>query len=419
VTDRPSMIVLRSHIAYPSPNKVDTSAAHGEPLGAEEVEATKAVMGFPAGQAFHIPDGVLEMYRAAGRRHSPAVDAWSSRVAALPDALRAEFDACLAGLPMPGWADRLPTYEAGKEVATRQASGDCLNALLPAMPGLIGGGADLTGNTGTMLKGATKYTKATPEGRLIHYGVREHGMGAIMNGIAAHGGLLPFGGTFFVFSDYMRGAVRVAAVSECRVVYSWTHDSIGVGEDGPTHQPIEHLASLRPADGNEVAAAWRVVMESGEHPIALVLSRQKVPVLNGTSAKAARGVPRGAYVLEESASGDPDIVLLGTGSEVQHCVGAARVLRDEGYDVQVVSMPSWDLFEAQDEDYQESVLPMGVPVVAVEMGSSFGWERYADLAVTVDTFGASGAAEKIIEEFGFDADSVVEAALLLLEEDDQ
>jgi transketolase len=428
VTDRPSMIVLRSHIAYPSPNKIDTSAAHGEPLGADEVAATKAVMGFPTDQSFHIPAGVAEMYLAAGRRHSAEVDAWSARVAALPDATRAEFDACLAGLPMPGWADRLPTYEVGAEVATRQASGDCLNALLPAMPGLIGGGADLTGNTGTMLKGATKFTRATPEGRLIHYGVREHGMGAIMNGIAAHGGLLPFGGTFFVFSDYMRGAVRVAAVSECRVVYSWTHDSIGVGEDGPTHQPIEHLASLRampglsllrPADGNEVAAAWRVVMESGEHPIALVLSRQKLPVLKNTAARAVAGVQRGAYVLEDCTTDGPDVVLVGTGSEVQHCVTAASVLREEGYDVQVVSMPSWDLFEAQDEDYQETVLPMGVPVVAVEMGASFGWERYADLAVTVDTFGASGAADKLIEEYGFDADSVVEAALLLLDEDDQ
>jgi transketolase len=426
VTDKPSMIVLRSHIGYPAPTKTDTSAAHGEPLGADEVAATKTILGRNPQQSFVVPDDVLAMYRAAGRRHADAVDAWSDRVAALPDDRRAEFDACLAGLPMPGWADRLPTYEVGKEVPTRQASGDVLNALVPAVPGLLGGGADLTGNTGTMVKAATKFGPSTPEGRLIHYGVREHGMGAIMNGIAAHGGLLPYGGTFFVFSDYMRGAVRVAAISGCKVVYSWTHDSIGVGEDGPTHQPIEHLASLRampglcvlrPADANEVAAAWRVVVEAGEHPIALVLSRQKVPVLVGTHERAVRGVARGAYVLSDAADGDPDVILLGTGSEVQHCVAAASQLADEGWSARVVSMPSWDLFEAEDESYQESVLPTGVPVVAVEMGSSFGWERYADLAVTVDTYGASGSSDKVIAEYGFDADSVVEAALLLLDDD--
>ncbi len=294
------------------------------------------------------------------------------------------------------------------------------------MPGLIGGGADLTGNTGTALKQAVKFTRDTPEGRAIHFGVREHAMGGIMNGIAAHGGLLPFGGTFFVFSDYMRGSVRVAALSQLRVLYSWTHDSIGVGEDGPTHQPIEHLASLRampglslirPADANEVAAAWRIVVESGEHPIALVLSRQKLPVLDGTAELAVRGLERGAYILRDAPDGDPDVVLIGTGSEVQHCITAADELAQEGWAARVVSMPSWDRFEAQDESYQDHVLPPGLPVVAVEMGSSFGWERYADLSVTVDTFGASAPAEKVIAEYGFDADSVVEAALLLLDDD--
>jgi transketolase len=426
VTDRPSMIVLRSHIGWPSPNKTDTSSAHGEPLGADEIAATKAIMGMDPTRTFAVDDDVADLYRRAARRHAPAVDAWTDRVAALADGPRAEFDACLAGLPMPGWAERLPAWRPGDSVATRQASGECLNALLPAVPGLIGGGADLTGNTGTALKGMARFTRDTPEGRAIHFGVREHAMGGVMNGIAAHGGLLPFGGTFLVFSDYMRGAVRVAAISHCRVLYSWTHDSIGVGEDGPTHQPIEHLAALRampglgvirPADANEVAAAWRVVVESGEHPIALILSRQKLPVLPGTADRAVVGVDRGAYVLLDAPDGDPDVVLIGTGSELQHCVRAAEELAEEGWAARVVSMPSWDRFEAQDEAYQDHVLPPGLPVVAVEMGTSFGWERYADLAVTVDTYGASAPAEKVIAEYGFDADSVVEAALLLLDDD--
>jgi transketolase len=305
------------------------------------------------------------------------------------------------------------------------ASGECVNALLTSVPQLLGGGADLTGNTGTMLKDVGVFAPDTPAGRLIHFGVREHGMGGVMNGLAAHGGAIPVGGTFFVFSDYMRGSVRIAAISGLKLVYSWTHDSIGVGEDGATHQPIEHLASLRampalrlirPADGNETAAAWRVAIEN-DGPTALVLSRQDIPVLAGTATLAGEGVARGAYVLSSTAaSGEfPDVVLVGTGSEVQHCVGAATALGAEGYSVQVVSMPSWDLFDQQDEDYMDSVFPEGVPVVACEAGSSFGWERWADLSITVDTWGASGASSKLMEEYGFTAEAVTEAALLLLE----
>ena len=340
---------------------------------------------------------------------------------------REVFETCLAGRPLAGWTNHLPTYEAGTDVATRVASGDCLNALIPSVPALMAGGADLTGNTGTMIKGGTAFTSSSPEGRLLHFGIREHGMGAIMNGMAAHGGILPVGGTFFVFSDYMRGSVRVAAISKCKVIYSWTHDSIGVGEDGPTHQPVEHLASLRampdlrlirPADANEVAAAWRVAIWADHGPTGLILARQKSPVLVGTAERAVAGVERGAYVLVDPTGDVADIVLVGTGTEVQHCVEAARRLRDEGYDAQVVSMPSWDLFEATDEDYQEQVFPMDVPVVACEMGSSLGWERFADLTVTLDTWGASAPADRLMSEYGFDADSVVEAALLLLEGDE-
>ncbi len=421
VTDKPTMIRLRSHIGYPSPGRVDTSAAHGEVFGPEEIAKTKAILGLPA-EDFYVPDEVLERYRSAGRRGAPLVDAWAARVEAAGDR-GAGLDACLNPIVS---VDRsvFPAYEAGKEVATRAASGDCLNALLPLVPSLIGGGADLTGNTGTQLKNVGTFSTATPDGRLIHYGIREHGMGGIMNGMAAHGGMIPVGGTFFVFSDYMRGSVRVAAISKLKVIYSWTHDSIGVGEDGPTHQPIEQLASLRampglslirPADANETAAAWQVAIAAEEGPVALILSRQKVPVLAGTAELAESGVARGAYVLLEAEGDGPDVVLVGTGSEVQHCVAAAKLLDSEGWSAQVVSMPSWDLLDQQDESYLDTIFPPGIPVVACEMGSSFGWERWADLAVTVDTWGASGPADQLFEEYGFTPESVAEAALMLLE----
>ena len=422
VTDRPSFIRLRSHIAYPAPTKTDTSGAHGSPLGAEEIAKTKEILGLPATD-FYVPTEVLAAYRAAGAAGAPAADAWDARVAACAEG--EAFLAMVEGSLPDGWDTNLPSYAPGTKVATRVASGDCANALLGSLPQLIGGGADLTGNTGTMLKNVGVFSTENPSGRLIHFGVREHGMGAVMTGMAAHGGMLPLGGTFFVFSDYMRGAVRVAAISDLRVLYSWTHDSLGVGEDGPTHQPIEQLASLRampglrlirPADGNETAAAWRVAVTS-DGPTALVLSRQDLPVLDLTNELASEGVARGAYVLSTTASDDelPNVVLVGTGSEVQHCVEAAKALHGEGYTAQVVSMPSWDLFDLQDEDYVDFVFPEGVPVVACEAGSSFGWERWADLSITVDTWGASGAASKLMEEYGFTPDAVVEAALLLLE----
>ena len=422
VTDRPTFIRLRSHIAYPAPTKTDTSGAHGSPLGADEVAKTKEILGLPPTD-FTVPDDVLAFYRAAGAHGATAAAAWDERVAA-----RSDGDAFLAvveGRHVDDWDNALPVYAAGTKVATRVASGDCANALLASVPQLVGGGADLTGNTGTMLKNVGVFSAENPAGRLLHFGVREHAMGAIMTGMAAHGGALPVGGTFFVFSDYMRGAVRVAAISGVQVIYSWTHDSLGVGEDGPTHQPIEHLAALRampglrlirPADGNETAAAWRVAVRS-PGPTALVLSRQDLPVLDATAELAADGVSRGAYVLSSTAPDNelPSIVLVGTGSEVQHCVQAAKTLHEEGYTAQVVSMPSWDLFDLQDEDYVDYVFPEGVPVVACEAGSSFGWERWADLSITVDTWGASGAASKLMEEYGFTPDAVVEAALLLLE----
>jgi transketolase len=422
VTDKPSFIRLRSHIGYPSPNKTDTSAAHGSPLGPEEIALTKAAMGVSP-EAFHVPEGLLDAYRANAKRAQAKASDWKNRASGSNEKAVA-FSQLLSGHLPAGWDSGLPTYETGKMSATREASGECFNALTATVPALVGGGADLTGNTGTMIKNVGTFSSKTPDGRLIHFGVREHAMAAVMNGMAAHGGALPVGGTFFVFSDYMRGAVRVGAISQLKVIHSWTHDSLGVGEDGPTHQPIEHLASLRampglrlirPADGNEVAAAWRIAVEAADGPTGLVLGRQKVPTLPGTSTLAASGVARGAYVLVTGDKDEPDIVLVGSGSEVQHCVKAAEMLVAEGYSAQVVSMPSWDLFDDQDDDYMDSVFPPEIPVVACEAGTSFGWERFADLAVTVDTWGASAPAEQLMEEYGLTAESVFEAALLILE----
>jgi transketolase len=297
-----------------------------------------------------------------------------------------------------------------------------MNAVLDVVPGILAGGADLTGNTGTQLKDAGVQSKDDAAGRQIYYGIREHGMGGAMNGMAMHGGVLPVGGTFFVFSDYMRGAVRLAALSEAKVVYSWTHDSVGLGEDGPTHQPIEHIAAMRampqlrvirPADANEVAHAWRVAVDN-DGPTAMLLSRQNVPVLEGT-AEAADGVARGAYTLV-SGGDDPDLILIGTGSEVSVCVEAARQLQEEGVATSVVSMPSWELFERQDEAYQDRVLPEEVPTLAVEAASSFGWERYADDSVSIDHFGASAPGAEALERMGYTPENVVLRAKQLMAE---
>jgi transketolase len=417
VDDRPSMIVLRSHIGYPSPKYTDTAHAHGNPFGAEEIAATKAVMGIPD-EPFWVPEDVLEHMRAAGRRGRAEREAWEALHEGWTED-REALDAALAGTGLPGWQDALPTWEAGESVATRNAGKKALNALVPLVPGLVGGGADLTGNTGTEIDGATPFSVTDRSGRQIHWGIREHAMGSVMNGMAAHGGVVPFGGTFFVFSDYMRPAVRLAALSGLHVIYSWTHDSIGVGEDGPTHQPIEQLQSLRampnlrvirPADANETAAAWGIAIERGG-PTALILSRQNVPVLEGTAGNT--GVAKGAYVLR-ATDGDPDVVLIGTGSEVQHCVAAAETLAADGIAARVVSMPSWDLFAEQDDAYQVSVMGVDVPRVSVEAGTTFGWSLWADASVGIDHFGASAPGGLLMEQFGITAANVVDHARAVL-----
>jgi transketolase len=418
--ERPSLLILRSHIGYPAPHMTDNPKAHGSPFGPEEVRATKEILGIPPDQDFWVPDSVLEMYRAAGRRAVPARDEWETRLQGYRGD-REAWDAAWASTGKPGWQDRLPVWKPSESVATRASAKSALNAIAADVPGLVAGGADLTGNTGTKLDDEPLQSYEHPEGRAIAFGVREHGMGGTMNGMALHGGVIPIGGTFFTFSDYMRGSVRLAALSEAKVIYFWTHDSVGLGEDGPTHQPVEQLAAIRaipglrvirPADANESAHALRIAVER-DGPTAMVLSRQSLPVLEGT-AELAANVERGAYTLVEGGE-EPDVVLIGTGSEVSVCVGAAQVLDDRGIVARVVSMPSWELFDEQDDDYQDSILGPGAPVLAVEAATSFGWARWADDSVSIDHFGASGPGSQVLEEFGFTAENVAARAALLLD----
>jgi transketolase len=419
---QPTLLVLRSHIGWPSPHLTDNAKAHGDPFGEEEIRATKEILGLPPDETFWVPDEIRDFYGSAGARGAQERAAWAERFAAW-NGDRATWDAAQAGHGLPGWADGLPGFEAGTKLATRRAINQCIDATVTRLPGLLAGSADLTGNNGVKVKGAEIQARESPGGIQVHYGIREHGMGSVMNGMAAHGGVLPLGGTFFVFSDYMRPAVRLAALSGFHTIYSWTHDSIGLGQDGPTHQPVEHLASLRampglsivrPADANETAQAWRLAVEA-DGPVGLVLTRQDVPVLAATADRAAVGVPQGAYILVDS-DGPPQIVLVGTGSEVQHCVAAAATLHGEGVRSQVVSFPSWDHFERQPEDYRATVFPPGVPVLSIEAGSTFGWDRYADDAIGFDHFGASAPGAVVLEKFGITADHMVERARALLDD---
>jgi transketolase len=422
-SNRPSLVVLRSHIGWPSPKYTDTAFAHGNALGEDEVRAIKEILDLPVDEQFFVPDDVLAYYRESGARGSGARADWERRRSALREGeptLAAEYDACLEQRGLPGWEAKLPTWAAGEQVETRKACSAVLDAVLDVVPGIVGGGADLTGNTGTELKDGPVVATHEFGGRQVHWGVREFGMGAVMNGMAVSH-TLPVGGTFFVFSDYMRPAVRLAALSQYKTAFVWSHDSVGLGEDGPTHQPIEQLPSLRampglrlirPADANEVAQAWRVHVD-GTGPTALVLTRQKVPVLEGTAERAPEGLPRGAYALVDE-SGTLDLVLVASGSEVSLCVAARELLAGDGISSRVVSMPSWDLFEVQADAVRDAVLPRGVPTLAVEAGASFGWERYADAVVGIDRFGASAPGPTVMAELGFTPEHVAERARALL-----
>jgi transketolase len=416
---RPSLVIVKSVIGFGAPTKEGTAAAHGSPLGPEEIRAAKERLGWRYPEPFTVPDAALSVFRTAldhGRaRHTE----WEERFAGYAGEhtdLAAEFRRVIEGRLPEGWANALPVFEAGAGMATRSASGATLNAIAPALPELVGGSADLAPSTDTYLKGFADVSCGDFSGRNFHFGVREHAMGAVVNGLAVHGGLRPYSGTFFVFSDYMRPPIRMAALMETPSVFVFTHDSIGLGEDGPTHQPVEHLASLRampglvvlrPADANETAQAWGVALERGEGPSVIVLTRQKVPVLT----PPAGGVSRGAYVTAEGE----EVVLIGTGSEVHLALAAREVLREaDGISARVVSMPSWELFREQPPDYRDQVLPPGVPRLAVEAASGFGWREWADASASLDRFGASAPAEVLFEEFGFTPESVAALARRLL-----
>ena len=409
VTDAPSLVIVRTIIGTPATESADTHEAHGYAILDEEIAATKAAMGMPVDETFHVPSDVLETYRAAGVRGSTEREAWEQRLSVF-DGDRAALEAQLSGTGMPGWDEDLPVYEAGDSVATRKASGAALQAMLELVPGLTGGGADLTGNTGTVIKDHGVFSPADPGGRQIYFGVREHAMGAIANGMALHGGAIPVVGTFLVFADYMRAAVRLAALSEAKVLFVWSHDSVGVGEDGPTHQPVEQIASLRaipglrvirPADANEAIEAWKVAVGSGG-PTALIMSRQNLPVLEGS---AGAPVGAGAYVLQEAD--DAVLTLVGTGSEVSVCVEAAAALAGQGVSARVVSFPSWELFADTDADTQEAVMRPELPSLAVEAGVAQGWHQWVDDVVSIDRFGASAPGGTVMRELGINVDNVV------------
>ncbi|MEI7886503.1 MAG: transketolase, partial [Actinomycetes bacterium] len=411
--DKPSLVVMRTHIGFPSPQHTDDPAAHGLAFNADDIAATKEVMGLPQ-ESFFVPAEVVQMYREAGKRGGVQRADWNQRAHAALAGREAEWEATLSASGLPGWQEALPMFEIGEKPATRVASQQVLNAIFGQVPGLMAGGADLTGNVGLTLKGQTVLSAQDRAGQQIFFGVRENAMGSILVGAALHGGVLPAGGTFLVFSDYMRPAVRLAALSGAKAAFVWSHDSVGVGEDGPTHQPIEQIMSLRlipnltvlrPADGNEVAAAWRVIVE-GTGPCALILSRQNTPVLAGTKELAQLGVARGGYTLLDADQ--PAAVLVATGTEVAVAVEAASILATEGLATRVVSLPSWELFEAQTEQYRSSVLPPDLPTVSVEAGVTLGWSRYASANVGIDRFGASAPGARVLDELGINPTHVAQ-----------
>ncbi|KXF50370.1 transketolase [Rhodococcus sp. SC4] len=435
-TDRPSIILLRTIIGYPAPTKMNTGGVHGSALGADEIAAVKRTLGFDPDRSFDVDPAVLAHARGVVDRGDESWEQWHKTMDAwaLREPERFALFSRLQDRALPdGWTDVLPVYAPGsKGVATRTASGAALNALAPVLPELWGGSADLAGSNNTTIDGAdsfgpisisTKDWTAHPYGRNLHFGIREHAMGSILNGIALHGPTRPYGGTFLVFSDYMRPAVRLAALMNTPAIYVWTHDSIGLGEDGPTHQPIEHLASLRnipnvavirPGDANETSQAWRAALEHTTGPIALALTRQDIPILDGTRDKAAEGVSRGGYVLTDASTGAPEVVLIGTGSELQLAVAARDILEAEGVPTRVVSMPCLDWFESQDRTYRDAVVPPAVKArVSVEAGLGISWYRLlgdAGEAVSIEHFGASADASTLFREFGFTAEAVTAAA---------
>jgi len=427
MTDKPSIVVCKTIIGFGSPNKEGKESSHGSPLGGDEIKLTKEAYGWDPDKTFYIPDEALEVFRNSVTEGAKAEATWKKKF----EAYSAEFEAEAEQFSnrmnrkIPKNLDSVlpefPTDEKG--MASRAASGKVINAIKDVLPALFGGSADLAPSTKTDIDGEGEYGKETPEGRTIHFGVREFAMAAAVNGMALHGGVVPFGATFFVFTDYLRPALRLAALMKSPSIFVMTHDSIGLGEDGPTHQPIEHLSSirsmpnvliLRPGDANEVAHAWKVAINNASGPTVLVLTRQNMPTYERTESNPASLVEKGAYIFSDSDKETPDAILIGTGSELQYAVEAKDKLANKGVDARVVSMPSWELFEKQDASYKESVLPKAVTNrVSIEAGSTFGWERYVGsegTAIGVDSFGESAPYEELYEHFGLTSDAVAEAA---------
>jgi transketolase len=429
---RPSLIVCRTHIGYGLPTKQDTAAAHGSPPGEEELLGAKKALDWPEEPAFFIPDDVLKHFQEALKKGPEMENSWSKMFVEYQKKYpteAGELERRLAGGLPPGWEDSLPSFSPdSKGIATRAASGKVLNALSSQIPELIGGSADLAPSNKTWIDGSLDFQTNQYQGRNFHFGVREHAMGAIVNGMALHGGVIPYGGTFLVFSDYFRPAIRIAALSEIPSIWILTHDSIGVGEDGPTHQPIEHLAALRaipnllllrPADANETAQAWRIALLHQDGPTALALSRQSIPVLDRERYAPAGGLERGAYIMADLGESDPELILMASGSEVDLIVQTGEVLSDQGVNVRLVSFPSWELFKKQDQAYRETVFPPGISArLAVEAGVSQGWQEWVGdqgRVLAIDQFGASAPGDIIFREYGFTVNNLVTQAKELLE----
>jgi transketolase len=429
-TSKPSLIKVRSHIAYGSPNKVDTAGAHGSPLGPDELKLVKRFFGFDPEQSFVVPDEVLKYYRACGEKGAGTEQKWNDLFKAYKEKfpeLAAEYEQAASGELPKDWTANLPVFKAADgKMATRQASGKVLNAIAEKLPNLIGGAADLAPSTETTLKEYTSFTVEHRDGRNFHFGIREHAMGAALNGMALTRGIIPFGATFLMFSEYMRPPIRLAAIMKIRPIFVYTHDSIGLGEDGTTHQPVEQLISLRsipnitlirPADANETTQAWKVALEHKDGPVVLVFTRQGLPIIDQEKYGKATGLEKGAYILSDSEK-TPELILIASGSEVTLIQQAQEKLKAEGINARVVSMPSWELFEKQDAAYKEKVFPKAVRKrLAVEAGSPLGWHKYVTdqgAIIAMNGFGESAPADQLFKEFGFTVENVVNKAKALL-----
>lgn len=441
IDERPSLIITKTHIGFGSPNKQDTSGVHGSPLGDEEIKLTKKNLGWEYDEPFFIPAEVKNLFKEAKKKHQQDEDEWNKLFSAYKKRYPQEaklFVEIMSGNFGKEWISKLPTFaDDGKKLATRQASGKVINAIASSLPTFIGGSADLAPSNNTFLNGFGEFSKENRGGRNFHFGIREHAMASLMNGMALYGGVIPFGGTFLVFSDYLRPAIRLASLSKIKVIYVFTHDTIGLGEDGPTHQPVEHLASLRaipglivlrPADANETASAWKFAILHTGSPVALMLTRQGLPVLDQSKYPSSENLFKGAYILwepsrpAEAGSGKdadkPEIILMASGSEVQLILKAAEKLESEGKKVRVVSFPSWELFEMQSEEYRNSVLPKNVKArIAVEAGVAQGWHKYTGdggKIISIETFGASAPYTILFEKYGFTVENILQTSKVLL-----